>query len=218
MGITSGYFSCDKVASLPNITLIFGNYAFPIFPEAFVIQQGISCTLGIITSGGALPAPNAIVLGQMFLRSYYTHFDRGNKRIGFAQAADLNEIIPEEEDSSYDEDSSIFSDEEDSSDSDEEDLSSSSSDDDSSDYWTSSSSSSDESSTFIGSTSDSESTSASESSSDFDSSSSDDSSSSSIASLISEEDDSMTDTELSLRSDSSRKVSSKVNKKKSKKH
>jgi len=46
-----------------------------------------ACVLGI--QGLDLPAQlgNAFILGDTFIHRYYSHFDMGNKRIGFAKAA-----------------------------------------------------------------------------------------------------------------------------------
>jgi hypothetical protein len=40
--------------------------------------------------GMDLPASfgNTLILGDVFIRTYYTHFDYGNNRVGFAKAND----------------------------------------------------------------------------------------------------------------------------------
>ena len=44
------------------------------------------CIVGIL--GLDLPPQlgEAFILGDSFIKAYYTHFDRGNKRVGFARA------------------------------------------------------------------------------------------------------------------------------------
>jgi len=84
LGIRSGSFDCKIRSRLPPITFVIDGYEFDIEPEHYVMDKNGVCTLGIVSANGALPAPNAMILGDVFLRAYYTHFDFGNLRVGFA--------------------------------------------------------------------------------------------------------------------------------------
>lgn len=79
------YFECSKTSLLPSINFIIGDYEFEVAPEYYVMNSNGFCTLGIMAMSN-LPAPNAMILGDVFIRAYYTHFDWGNKRVGFAPA------------------------------------------------------------------------------------------------------------------------------------
>ncbi|GAB5353345.1 hypothetical protein AAMO2058_000029000 [Amorphochlora amoebiformis] len=77
------FFDCDKVSSMPNINFEMGGHVFPLAPEDYVIRQQGMCFSGF--EGQDSPRP-LIILGDVFLRKYYTVFDAGNLRLGFALA------------------------------------------------------------------------------------------------------------------------------------
>ena len=84
---------CSNLDSLPTITFTLNDEGFELDPEDYVMKVSAlgmtSCVLGIMTA--ALPPGfHYIILGDIFMRRYYTHFDKGNDRLGFFDAHKLN--------------------------------------------------------------------------------------------------------------------------------
>ncbi|CAG2107805.1 unnamed protein product [Medioppia subpectinata] len=76
---------CRTLDSLPDITLTIGGQAFPLSPSSYLLRQsapdGRTQCLSAFTAGGSDPL---WILGDVFIGRYYTEFDFGNNRLGFA--------------------------------------------------------------------------------------------------------------------------------------
>ncbi|XP_053560679.1 gastricsin-like [Bombina bombina] len=92
LGIQSqngGYpVNCNSIQNLPTLSFTINGVSFPISPSAYIIQENGYCYANFLSI--SLPAQNGDplwILGDVFLREYYSVYDFGNNQIGFAQAA-----------------------------------------------------------------------------------------------------------------------------------
>ncbi|XP_054032422.1 pepsin B [Dryobates pubescens] len=79
---------CSQVQNMPSITFVINGALLPLSPSAYVLNKNGYCTLGIEPT--YLPSQNGQplwILGDVFLKEYYTVFDMANSRIGFAVSA-----------------------------------------------------------------------------------------------------------------------------------
>ncbi|XP_045672975.1 pepsin B [Phyllostomus hastatus] len=79
---------CSSVQSLPTITFIISGAQFPLPPSAYVLNNNGYCRLGIEAT--YLPSPSGQplwILGDVFLKEYYSVYDMANNRVGFAFSA-----------------------------------------------------------------------------------------------------------------------------------
>merc|ERR1719378_758783 len=80
---------CSNVKSLPTVSLTLAGREFTLEPEFYVLRGADDngadeCQLGI--QGMSVGTPFLWILGDPFLRKYYTIFDRAENRVGFALA------------------------------------------------------------------------------------------------------------------------------------
>ncbi|KAM6108256.1 pepsin B-like [Pterocles gutturalis] len=76
---------CNEIQNMPNITFIISGAHLPLYPSAYVLNNNGYCTLGIEAT--YLPSLNGQplwILGDVFLKEFYTVFDMANNRVGFA--------------------------------------------------------------------------------------------------------------------------------------
>jgi len=77
--------SCSDYSSFPNLTLSMANTVFTLNPTDYVMEYTSSgstiCVLGIDSQ-----ASSSVILGDVWVRKYYTVFDAQNKEVRFATA------------------------------------------------------------------------------------------------------------------------------------
>ena len=78
-------FDCSQIDNLPPVTITLGGKDFVLTKDDYVLKIGSECISGFM---GADFGEIGIqyILGNVFIGKYYTEFDYGNKRVGFAQA------------------------------------------------------------------------------------------------------------------------------------
>jgi len=76
---------CSKVAGLPDLDIMIGGKNFPLKGSDYVLNVSGQCLLGMM--GMDLSREGlSLILGDVFIRKYYTVFDQGKSRVGFATA------------------------------------------------------------------------------------------------------------------------------------
>ena len=78
---------CDKTMDMPRLVFTFNGVDFSMMPDEYVKPYGIICRLVLLGRNFHHPDyKNFWILGQPFFRAFYTVFDFGQKKIGFAKS------------------------------------------------------------------------------------------------------------------------------------
>ncbi|CAD6890751.1 unnamed protein product [Tilletia controversa] len=77
---------CEKISSLPDLTLNIDGKKYPLSAEDYILNVQGSCISSF--QGLDIPAPLGPiwVVGDVFLRKYYTVYDLGKNAVGFAKS------------------------------------------------------------------------------------------------------------------------------------
>lgn len=78
--------NCDKIQTGVPIDIKLGGVVFTLQPADYILNESGSCLLGMIGLDVPSPAGPLWILGDPWIRKFYTIFDFGQNRLGFALA------------------------------------------------------------------------------------------------------------------------------------
>lgn len=87
IGATKGFrgiytVDCASIPNIPPVVFEFGGHKFPLEAKDFIMQTSGGCISPFM--GIDLPGLKLWIVGDAFLRRYYTVYDMGKNRVGFA--------------------------------------------------------------------------------------------------------------------------------------
>ncbi|XP_001372683.1 chymosin-like [Monodelphis domestica] len=87
IGATQGQYgeydiNCSNLSSMPTVVVHINGRQYPLPPSAYTNQDQGLCSSGFQSEG----SDQLWILGDVFIREYYSVFDRGNNRVGLATA------------------------------------------------------------------------------------------------------------------------------------
>ncbi|XP_015197906.1 pepsin A-like [Lepisosteus oculatus] len=73
--------NCNNIGSMPAVTFTINGHDFTLPSSAYVMQRGNGCTSGFYSGNNQL-----WILGDVFMREYYSIFNRAYNMVGLARA------------------------------------------------------------------------------------------------------------------------------------
>jgi saccharopepsin len=78
---------CGLIETAPSITFQFGGKPFILNPVDYILKIKVSMIEYNCISGFVGMDIDMFIVGDVFLRKYYSVYDLGNHRVGFASSA-----------------------------------------------------------------------------------------------------------------------------------
>jgi len=86
-GFTGQYsVECDTVDSLPDLTFTLSGHDFTIGPHDYILEVQGSCISSFMGMDFPEPVGPLAILGDSFLRKWYSVYDLGKGSVGLAKA------------------------------------------------------------------------------------------------------------------------------------
>eukprot|EP00747_Dinoflagellata_sp_TGD_P045644 gnl/TRDRNA2_/TRDRNA2_143949_c1_seq1.p1 gnl/TRDRNA2_/TRDRNA2_143949_c1~~gnl/TRDRNA2_/TRDRNA2_143949_c1_seq1.p1 ORF type:complete len:216 (+),score=41.31 gnl/TRDRNA2_/TRDRNA2_143949_c1_seq1:3-650(+) len=86
---------CMKVPALPDITITLAGNGYVLKGADYTLNMGGQCLFAFMGIDLPPQVGPMWILGDVFMRKYYSVFDYGNKRVGFALAKTATELAEE---------------------------------------------------------------------------------------------------------------------------
>jgi len=81
---------CSNINTLPEVSFVLGGTKYSFSGPEYVLKVSAlgqtQCQIGFMALDLPPQLANTFILGDVFIRKYYTHFDAGNSRVGFSLA------------------------------------------------------------------------------------------------------------------------------------
>ncbi|KAK0491075.1 aspartic peptidase A1 [Armillaria novae-zelandiae] len=77
---------CAKVPSLPELTFYFGGSPYPLKGSDYVLEVQGTCISAFTGLDINVPGGSLWIIGDVFLRRYFTVYDLGRNAVGFAES------------------------------------------------------------------------------------------------------------------------------------
>jgi saccharopepsin len=77
---------CAKVPELPDLSFVFDGKSYPLKSTDYILDLQGTCVSAFTGMDIQIPGGDLWIVGDVFLRKYYTVYDLGNDAVGFAPA------------------------------------------------------------------------------------------------------------------------------------